>query len=274
MNWFPTRARTAFAALAFSLLCGALLSIGCGGGSSSQSETAGGDADTPRVTDPLASPNGSPSPPSSASNASSAFDASAGDENASSSGLVLPPGEIPLEPKNDEEPSPGLQMPPLGGSPADSSDVSSTTEVRFATWDAVEQTVASDGRITVVDFWSLACPPCLHEFPGLVRLHREFGDRVRCVGFDLDYDGRQSRPPEFYRPQVAAFLVSVEADFENYISQTPIDDVLAEVGVVSIPAVLIYDADGKLIKRFADSGETAGFTYDNDIIPLIRQLAG
>ena len=39
-------------------------------------------------------------------------------------------------------------------------------------------------------------------------------------------------------------------------------------------AARIIDATGKLVKAFVDAGETAGFTYEKDIIPFVTKLAG
>ena len=40
----------------------------------------------------------------------------------------------------------------------------------------------------------------------------------------------------------------------------------------SIPAVLVFDAEGKLVKQFIDAGETIGFTYDKDVIPMVNSI--
>jgi thiol-disulfide isomerase/thioredoxin len=279
MNRFLPRSWPGASDLGVFLLCCSLFTAGCGGRGSDEAEPESG-RDAAGEAGPSADsyPPG-PNAPRGTSESGTASDASSANER--SSEFVLPPGEIPDSREDgDGEPVRGLEMPAEDNSASDTGSASRTpsatsaAEVRFATWDEIEQSARSSGQITVVDLWSLACPPCLKEFPGLVRLHEELGDRVRCIGVDLDFDGRQTRPPESYQPQVTEFLHSVDADFENYISQTPIDDVLAEVGAVSIPTVLIYDVEGNLVQQFVDSGETAGFTYDDDILPLIRQLAG
>jgi thiol-disulfide isomerase/thioredoxin len=42
------------------------------------------------------------------------------------------------------------------------------------------------GRVTVLDFWFIGCPPCRAERPKLNDIVAEFGDKVRFVGFALD----------------------------------------------------------------------------------------
>ena len=169
----------------------------------------------------------------------------------------------------------GIEMPANVEIPESSSSESTVNSpVRYATWEAIQQEVASTGKVTVVDLWSLTCEPCLKEFPGLVQLHKTYSAKVRCVAVDLDYDGRKSRPPNYYEERVIAFLESVQASgFPIFISETPSDDVFAATKLISIPAVLIYDENGTLVKSFVDAGPDAGFSYQEDVVPYVEQLA-
>lgn len=141
-----------------------------------------------------------------------------------------------------------------------------------ATWEQITAAVAKTNRVTVVDLWSLACEPCLKEFPGLVKIHNEMGKQVACFSVNLDFDGRRTKPAESYRTRAQAFLSSVKATFPNYLSQTPSDEAFAAAGIDSIPAVMIFDASGKLVRTFSDVGEDAGFTYEKSIIPFVSNL--
>ena len=52
--------------------------------------------------------------------------------------------------------------------------------------------------------------------------------------------------------------------------------VFGELKLVSIPAVYVYDREGKLAKRFDSSlltdGEEEAFTYKDDINPFVDEL--
>lgn len=184
--------------------------------------------------------------------------------------LVLPEGDLPHQPATDQ-PGGGLELP----DDATHSDAGNDkASIQYATWDEIEKFATSTGRVTVVDIWSTVCAPCLKEFPGLVKLHTEHGDRIQCVSVDVDYDGRKSKPPESYEEAIVAVLTSFGATFPNYVSKTPSEDIFLKLNVVSIPAVLIFDKEGKLVKRFIDADDTAGFSYEKDIIPLVTKLAG
>ncbi len=186
------------------------------------------------------------------------------------SAFELPPEDAQPD-TSDPKPEGNFELPDLQDG-TQSSPAQSAAEIQYASWEAIEDRVTSTGKITVVDVWSTSCPPCIKEFPGLVRLNQELGSKVTCVGVDVDFDGRQKKPPESYAETVTAFLNAVGADFDNFICSTPNEDVYSELGIASIPAVLVFDAEGKLVKQFVDAGETIGFTYDQDIIPLVKSI--
>ncbi len=174
----------------------------------------------------------------------------------------------------------GIEMPDLDPAPPSDDSASNAgqsgngVDLQVAAWPAIESRAQSTGKITVVDLWSTVCEPCVKEFPGLVRLSKSMSDDVVCIGVSVDFDGRKSRPPEYYSEKVTAFLGAMGAEFENYLCSTPSDDVFTSVGLPSIPAVLVFDADGKLVKQFVDAGDTVGFSYESDIIPFVEKLAG
>ena len=167
---------------------------------------------------------------------------------------------------------PSFQMP---DSPAEVSKSSlRKINVQFANWDDIKSVPTQTGKITVLDLWSLSCEPCMKEIPGLVKLHRRLGDQVHCVAANLDFDGRKRRPPEYYQPRVEAFLEGVGAHgMPTYICSTPNDQVYADAAIASLPAVMIYDRQGQAIQKFVDAGETSGFTYEKDVIPVVEKLA-
>jgi thiol-disulfide isomerase/thioredoxin len=145
------------------------------------------------------------------------------------------------------------------------------------TWKDVEAIVTKNrGKIVVVDIWSLSCLPCMEEFPNLVALQMKSPEEIVCVGFNVDYAGIKTKPPETYRPRVEKFLKKNAAAFPNILSSVEAEAVFGELKLVSIPAVYVYDREGKLAKRFDSSlltdGEEEAFTYKDDINPFVDGL--
>lgn len=156
--------------------------------------------------------------------------------------------------------------------PSEGVEVDPLVQVSVTPWEEIFTAVKSAGKPTVLDVWSLSCEPCMREFPGLVALQSEHGEKIHCVSANIDFDGRKTHPPENYLSEVTRFLLVNAARLENHICSTPSDDVYAALDIDSIPAVLIFDAEGKEVARFVDAGETIGFTYEKDIFPFVQKM--
>lgn len=163
---------------------------------------------------------------------------------------------------------------PVNGEGSNDRAAQVSVDLAVVSFDELQASIAeSKGRIVVVDYWSTSCPPCMEEFPGLVALHNELPhDQVRCVSASLDYDGLPDYPIEDCRQAALDFLEQQKSTLDNFIlsdeSLTVMDDKLK---IASIPAVFVFDVDGKLARQFDESdGET--FTYEKDITPFVKEL--
>lgn len=124
--------------------------------------------------------------------------------------------------------------------------------VSIRDWKGVEELVkAHRGKVVVVDIWTTTCLACIEEFPEFVALERQFGrDKIALISLNCDYDGIEGKPPQYYRKQVLAFLQRQKARFDNVMLNIPLLDFLEQIDLASTPAVLVYDQQGKLVKRF------------------------
>ncbi len=199
---------------------------------------------------------------------------------------VIDPSTMTDKPAATSPAGSGLEMPPLESTDSpvivqrpvlDESvgrEVISSPAISLsaATWPEIQQRIASTGKVCVVDLWSLSCEPCLKEFPGLVKLHDEYGDDVVCFAVSVDFDGRKTKPAEMYRPRVEAFLASMTASLESFLSVTPSEELFENLNIPSIPAVLVYDQTGALVRKFVDAGDDVGFGYERNVVPLVKAL--
>ncbi|MEX1038986.1 MAG: TlpA disulfide reductase family protein [Pirellulaceae bacterium] len=151
-----------------------------------------------------------------------------------------------------------------------------TVDVRVLDHDGIRMLVDSHrGKVVVVDYWSTTCPPCLKEFPGLVRLHEQYPrDQLCCVSVSLDYIGIADQPPESYKERVLTFLRTFNATFDNVIAGDEADVMFEKLDLASPPAVYVYRQDGSLAKRFDNVGvssEAEAFSYE-DVEALVKEL--
>lgn len=149
--------------------------------------------------------------------------------------------------------------------------------LEIKSWAETEALIAAQkGKVVVVDLWSTSCVPCMKEFPNLVEMHNTLpADKITCISVSCDYEGLDEEPPESKKPAVMTFLTKTKATCTNLLLSDADVDVYEKIGLAAIPAVYVYDQDGKMVKRFDnDSGDYGdeGFTYKDHIIPLVKSL--
>ena len=116
-------------------------------------------------------------------------------------GLLTPLGCEVSSPLPPSPPSTGTV--PAGPTPAEIAAATTAIETASAVtldiknWDETLALVAQHkGKVVVLDLWSTSCEPCMVEFPHLVELHKQHGDKLVCLSASCDYAGIKSKPPE------------------------------------------------------------------------------
>lgn len=115
------------------------------------------------------------------------------------------------------------------------------------------------GRITVINFWFINCPPCRMEIPDLNNLVKKYGqsDSLRFVGIALD---------EAYA--LKDFLSAMPFDYRiidngRYIAQ--------QYQVQSYPTHVIIDQEGKVYFHTAGLASNTAYWLDKSIRELLSR---
>ena len=124
------------------------------------------------------------------------------------------------------------------------------------------------GKVVVVDVWATYCPPCMRDFHHLVALHRE-EDSQKVVCMSLNIDNQGLAPVDRLVPRVLKFLEKQKATFDNILMTDDADQVYRALGLVGIPAVLVYDQQGRLVETVIPQGEQSPYVR---VGQLVRQL--
>ena len=107
------------------------------------------------------------------------------------------------------------------------------------------------GKVVVLDCWSTSCPPCVKEFPELVRLAAALPERVVYLSLALDYEGIGTF--EEAVPPVREFLEGVGAHrIINMIATEEADSMYKKLDLAGVPAVYVWRPDGSLAVRYDD----------------------
>jgi thiol-disulfide isomerase/thioredoxin len=124
----------------------------------------------------------------------------------------------------------------------------------------------SKPKLTIMDAWATWCGPCKENFPHLVEMHEKYGDQgLAVVSLSLD-------DPEDPKAigEATEFLRSKKAAFTNILLNETQEDAFNKLDISTIPAVFLFDPDGKELKRYTLDDPNAQFTYEQ----VEREVAG
>lgn len=112
-------------------------------------------------------------------------------------------------------------------------------------------------KFTIVDAWATWCGPCKENFPHLVELHRKFaGKGLAVVSLSFDDPAKAKQVAEAEK-----FLKEKKAEFRNILLDEEDGVGFEKLMINSIPAVFVFDRDGKEVKRFTLDDPDNQFTY-------------
>ncbi len=138
-------------------------------------------------------------------------------------------------------------------------------QVNYSQWQTVLASYKPD--IVVVDMWATWCSTCLEQFPKMVELHKKYKDKgVRIVAMNLD-----DRNDSVAISLAQRFLQENQAGFDNYRMDEKMLLAFEKLGLMSIPAVIVYDRQGKEHVRLTGDDPNKQFV-DADIEQVITAL--
>ena len=101
------------------------------------------------------------------------------------------------------------------------------------------------GKYVLMDFWATWCTPCLAKLPDVERIHRTnlSSGRFAVVGMNLDKDESTAR--KFLKSRDLSWQQGLLGDWDT----TPVPK---QLGISSVPAYLLIDPQGRLLRRSSD----------------------
>ncbi|MFI5187758.1 MAG: peroxiredoxin family protein [Chitinophagales bacterium] len=118
------------------------------------------------------------------------------------------------------------------------------------------------GKIVVINFWFIGCPPCIAEMPALNQLVKEYKDKgVSFLGFTVE--NKKSLKKRFFPKYQFDFTIIPDA--------TEIEDLF---GVLEHPMIFIIDQNCKVIAAWGggEAGEKAKTYVYLKIKPVLDGL--
>lgn len=135
----------------------------------------------------------------------------------------------------------------------------------FGSWQ--QQLASYQPSVVVLDLWAMWCTPCIKRFPAMVDMHHHYQGRgVEIVAVNLD-----NRDDHAALEQARQFIREVGAEFDNFYMDENLISAFEHFNLIGIPAVLIYDGQGRERFRLTGNNPSSQFT-DKDIEAAIEQL--
>ena len=121
--------------------------------------------------------------------------------------------------------------------------------------------------IVVVDMWAMWCVSCIERFPEMVKMHARYkNDNIVFASMNLD-----DRDDPESLSAVNDFLRSMNAQFDHYRMDENLMVAFEKTNLIGIPAVLIYDREGKERYRLTGDNPNQQFSED-DVEQAIKNL--
>lgn len=123
------------------------------------------------------------------------------------------------------------------------------------------------GKPAVVNLWATWCPPCVKETPELAKFYREYKGKAAFLSVSLDdpsvaEDDTMSKFVEKHKvPFPVRILRSGDPDDVSKALKTEI--------VGALPVTVVYDADGKVVKKW--EGEVTSADLKEAVEPLLKK---
>lgn len=96
-------------------------------------------------------------------------------------------------------------------------------------------------------------------------MQEKYPETVKAISLNVDHD-EDGEPSEELQKKVLDKLTELNLKVTNVLSKTVFDDVMDQREIFSLPAALVFGADGKLLEKF-----DGGVSYEEDIIPLVEK---
>jgi thiol-disulfide isomerase/thioredoxin len=126
--------------------------------------------------------------------------------------------------------------------------------ITHAQWQDKLRSYAPD--IVVVDFWATWCTPCIERFPKMIAMAERYRGRgVRFVSMCME--DRDDRPAV---AGAERFLAERHSPLDDFLLDEPLLDGFEDFGLLSVPAVHVYDRSGTLHTRTIRAGSSTRAT--------------
>ena len=116
------------------------------------------------------------------------------------------------------------------------------------------------GKVVLVDFWSIKCPPCRRAVPHLVTLYNKYKDQG-FVALGVSFDRKDME-------DLKSFVSEFDVDYPILLGTM---DVARAYGVRSIPSMFLLDKQGHIRLHRIGFNEEIGNEIETELKTLLKE---
>lgn len=144
-----------------------------------------------------------------------------------------------------------FSMAACGAGAGDSAEIGEDILSSFTAVDldgnAVDQSLLSDHKITMVNVWGTFCSPCIGEMSDLAALHQAYADQgFQVIGIPIDVVDKNLQTISGKITDAEEIIASTGADYCHLVPSKSLNDTILS-GVQSVPLTVFVDEEGRQV---------------------------
>ncbi|MGH7198714.1 MAG: TlpA disulfide reductase family protein [Candidatus Omnitrophota bacterium] len=100
-------------------------------------------------------------------------------------------------------------------------------------------TLLSENKVVLINFWATWCPPCREEIPDLIKLQEKYKNSGFTV-LGVDVGESKAKVSRFAEKMGMNYPIVLDEDME----------VARQYGIVGIPTTYLVSSDGRILGRY------------------------
>lgn len=114
------------------------------------------------------------------------------------------------------------------------------------------------GKVIILDFWAMRCPPCRKEIPDFIKLYNKYKDKeLVIIGVSLDRD----------LDRLKTFCHDMGINYPIVIGTRELTETYG--GIMYIPTTFVIDKNGNIVNKHI--GFTEKEVFEEEIKAFLKQ---